>query len=100
MTLCEAGMRNKTDRTTREVFAGGKRIRNRPRRELSSWREADRGKCAPSIHTRSNHIMAAPADFLNFIDDHKDRFIQRLASAVEIPRYPIDHLALAGPDTD
>ncbi|KAI0284572.1 CNDP dipeptidase [Russula aff. rugulosa BPL654] len=29
--------------------------------------------------------MAAPADFLNFIDVHKDRFIQRLASAVEIP---------------
>ncbi|KAN0111744.1 hypothetical protein V8E52_008124 [Russula decolorans] len=29
--------------------------------------------------------MAAPADFLNFIDVNKDRFIQRLASAVEIP---------------
>lgn len=39
-------------------------------------------------------IMAAPADFLNFIDVNKDRFIQRLASAVEIPRYcPPDHLA-------
>ncbi|KAF8480212.1 CNDP dipeptidase [Russula ochroleuca] len=29
--------------------------------------------------------MAAPADFLNFIDVNKDRFIQRLARAVEIP---------------
>jgi hypothetical protein len=45
--------------------------------------------------------MAAPADFLNFIDVNKDRFIQRLARAVEIPRYPLDHLlAYAGPDTD
>jgi hypothetical protein len=39
-------------------------------------------------------IMAAPADFLNFIDVNKDRFIQRLASAVEIPRYyPPNHSA-------
>ena len=42
----------------------------------------------------TSFIMAAPADFLNFIDVNKDRFIQRLASAVEIPRYyPPDHLA-------
>jgi Cys-Gly metallodipeptidase DUG1 len=33
--------------------------------------------------------MAAPADFLNFVDTNKDRFIQRLARAVEIPRYRI-----------
>lgn len=45
--------------------------------------------------------MAAPADFLNFIDVNKDKFIQRLASAVEIPRYyPPDHLAQVGSDTD
>lgn len=42
----------------------------------------------------ASFIMAAPEDFLNFIDDNKDRFIQRLAKAVEIPRYyPPDHLA-------
>ena len=32
--------------------------------------------------------MAAPAEFLNFVDANKDKFIQRLARAVEIPRYP------------
>jgi hypothetical protein len=59
------------------------------------------GKVWPYSHSiQFNHIMAAPADFLNFVDGNKDRFIQRLARAVEIPRYPIDHLALAGPDTD
>ena len=44
--------------------------------------------------------MAAPADFLKFVEANQDRFIQRLARAVEIPRYPPDHLAYAGPDTD
>ncbi|KAH8993589.1 CNDP dipeptidase [Lactarius hatsudake] len=29
--------------------------------------------------------MATPLDFLNFVDTNKDRFIQRLAQAVEIP---------------
>ncbi|KAI0057285.1 CNDP dipeptidase [Artomyces pyxidatus] len=29
--------------------------------------------------------MAAPADFLSYVDTHKDQFIQRLAEAVEIP---------------
>jgi len=29
--------------------------------------------------------MATPAEFLNFVDTNKDRFIQRLARAVEIP---------------
>ena len=31
--------------------------------------------------------MAAPADFLSYVDSHKDGFIKRLATAVEIPRY-------------
>ena len=44
--------------------------------------------------------MAAPADFLSFVDVNKDRFIERLARAVEIPRYSLDHLAKVGPDTD
>lgn len=29
--------------------------------------------------------MAANPDFLKYVDDHKDDFIQRLKSAVEIP---------------
>ncbi|KAI0050313.1 CNDP dipeptidase [Auriscalpium vulgare] len=29
--------------------------------------------------------MAAPVDFLTYVDDHQDQFIQRLATAVEIP---------------
>ena len=31
--------------------------------------------------------MAAPADFINYIDSNKDSFIDRLAKAVEIPGY-------------
>jgi Cys-Gly metallodipeptidase DUG1 len=30
--------------------------------------------------------MAAPSEFLNYVDDNADRFIQRLADAVAIPR--------------
>jgi len=37
--------------------------------------------------------MAAPTDFLRFVDINKDRFIERLGRAVEIPRYPLDFLA-------
>jgi hypothetical protein len=33
--------------------------------------------------------MATPLDFLDFVDSNKDRFIQRLAQAVEIPRYRV-----------
>jgi hypothetical protein len=36
--------------------------------------------------------MATPADFLNYIDTNKDRFINRLARAVEIPRYTFHSL--------
>ena len=44
--------------------------------------------------------MAAPVEFLDFVDANKDRFIQRLARAVEIPRYLQDRLACPGPDVD
>jgi len=55
-----------------------------------SWQHAGYG----SALSVAGFNMAAPADFLNFIDINKDRFIQRLASAIEIPRYyPPDRLA-------
>jgi hypothetical protein len=38
--------------------------------------------------------MATPADILTFIDTNKDRFIQRLAQAVEIPRYILRSLTM------
>jgi hypothetical protein len=38
------------------------------------------------IALQVNTTMATPVDFLNFIETNKDRFIQRLARAVEIPR--------------
>lgn len=34
----------------------------------------------------SIHTMSAPAQFLDFIDKNADKFIQRLADAVAIPR--------------
>ena len=60
----------------------------------SAWGFVDVDGDYGSALSVAGFIMAAPADFLNFIDVNKDRFIQRLASAVEIPRYyPPDHLA-------
>lgn len=45
-------------------------------------------------------VMAAPVELLDFVDANKDRFIQRLARAVEIPRYLQGRLACPGPNVD
>jgi hypothetical protein len=37
-------------------------------------------------HQSITYIMSAPAEFLDFIDKNADKFIQRLADAVAIPR--------------
>lgn len=37
--------------------------------------------------TCTTSTMAAPAQFTEYIDNHADRFIQRLAKAVAIPRF-------------
>ena len=33
--------------------------------------------------------MTAHPDFLKYVNEHADKFIQRLAAAVQIKRYPI-----------